>query len=88
MTFEDNFDYCNKILCSIEKSPKSIREISSETKIHVTAVYKMMHLLEKHHLVLAKGVFFNHGKYRIFQCNGSFKSAHLILHRLFQIEFS
>ncbi|MBS1268907.1 MAG: hypothetical protein MAG458_01642 [Nitrosopumilus sp.] len=79
----DHFDFCNRILLSIQTTPKSVKEISAETKIRITTVYKMMSILEKNNLVLVTGVFHKYGRCRLFQCNGSFKSAHIILHNLF-----
>ena len=83
----DYFDYCNRILLSIQKSPKSVKEISIETKIQVSVVYKMIRLLKKNDLVLITGILHRHGKRRLFQCNGSLKSAQLVLCRIFQMEF-
>ncbi|AJM91587.1 hypothetical protein NPIRD3C_0371 [Nitrosopumilus piranensis] len=88
MKSENHFDYCNEILLNIQKFPKSAKEISAETKIPITTVYKMIRLLESHELIMASGILHRYGKRRLFQCNGDFKSAHIKLHRIFQIEFA
>lgn len=88
MKSEKYFDYCNEILLGIEKSPMSVKEISNKTKIPLTTVYKMIRLLEKYELITSSGILYKHGKYHIFQCNGNFKSVHLKLHKIFQIEFA
>lgn len=88
MKLENHFDYCNEILLSIQKTPKSVKEISIETKIQITTVYKIIRLLEDHELVISTGILHTHGKRRLFQCNGSFKSVHIQLHGIFQIEFA
>ena len=82
----DYFDYCNRILLSIENSSKSVKEISENTQIPLTTVYKTIHILQKNDLLLVKGTLHSHGKRRLFQCHGSFKSAHIRLHQIFEIE--
>ncbi len=88
MKSESYFDYSNAILSNIEKHPKSVKEISADTEIPLSAVYKTIRILETHQLVIATGVMHKHGKYRLFQCNGDLRSAHLKLHRIFQIELA
>ncbi len=55
MKSANRFDYCNEILLCIQKSPKSVKEISAETKIQITSVYRMIQLLENHELVMVIG---------------------------------
>jgi len=64
------FDKCIKILLCIQKSPKSIKEISAETNIPISTVYRMIRIFENHNMLLMKGGIAT-AKYRLFQSKGS-----------------
>lgn len=71
-----------KILTCIQKSPKSIKEISSETNIPIPTVYKMIHIFENHNMLVLTGEIAT-AKYMLFQSKGNFEMLHKKLYELF-----
>jgi len=76
------FDKCIKILSCIQKSPKSVKEISAETNIPITTVYRMIRIFENHNMLLMKGEIAT-AKYRLFQSKGNLDVLEKKLHEIF-----
>jgi len=76
------FDKCMKILSCIQKSPKSVKEISTETNIPITTVYRIIRIFEDHNMLLMKGDIAT-AKYRLFQSKGSMDVLGEKLHEIF-----
>lgn len=71
-----------KILTCIQKSPKSIKEISSETNIPISSVYRIIQIFENNDMLLLKGDIAI-AKFRLFQSKGNFDMLHKKLYELF-----
>ena len=76
------FDKSIKILLCIQKSPKSIKEISAETNIPISTVYRMIRIFENQNMLLVKGGIVT-AKYRLFQSKGSLEGLEKKLHEIF-----
>lgn len=76
------FDKSIKILLCIQKSPKSIKEISAETNIPISTVYRMIRIFENQNMLLVKGGIVT-AKYRLFQSKGSLEDLGKKLHEIF-----
>lgn len=76
------FDKCIKVLTCIQKSPKSVKEISAETNIPITTVYRLIRIFEEHNMLLMKGDIAT-AKYRLFQSKGSVDVLGKKLHEIF-----
>lgn len=77
------FEKYLKILICIQKSPKSIIEISTETNIPITTVYRLISVFEKNDLLLLKDNVVT-PKYPLFQSKGNFEILTKKLHDLNQ----
>jgi len=71
-----------KILTCIQKSPKSIKEISSETNIPISSVYKIIKIFENNDMLFLTGDIAT-AKFRLFQSKGDFDVLHKKLYELF-----
>lgn len=61
-----NLHRCKKILLHTN-TPKSAKAISNETKIPIASVYRNLHKLQKHKLLLTSGTQTKTSKCKLFQ---------------------